>query len=449
MSLLFLNGLMPERHGQFIRTLGRGHVLAGTRLEALAGDPDLRIIDYLDDRRLASSPLLVDLEANLTEQTGILADSLSADLAATSGDPRLAAPLAAREIAEVVQPRVARLLMDELRFLAFAQEHPVDMVISGSDFGSHSRVVARTARRLGIPTLDIEHGFFFSRLTGDYARVRGRMPPLFTSAFVNLDNELERQNLEHEQALFPRHHADEDVRFLALGTPIDTVATQEMPRLEAIYALGLDPERIQVLIGGSWIEARSVQMLLGAQIDTMDLWEDLFRSLACTEFRHRLQLTIKLHPADCRPDVLPGVTAALESLAHRYGLEPPLILSDALAEALSACDVLLTLSFTSILFDAFLMGKPAVVIFPRYLHLAEGDVWLRDSTLPLQARVCEATTDGADAWRRVEAWLEPGRREQFARDREAFAQRYGLRDRPVPEKCEAILAWIEAQLAGR
>ena len=449
MSLLFLNGLMPERHGQLIRTLGRGHVLAGTRLESLAGDPDLRIIDYLDERRLAASPLLADLEANLAAQTRVLAGSLSADLAAIARGAQPAAPLDEPEIAEAVRPRVARLLMDELRFLAFVQEHPVDMVLSGSDFGSHSRVVARTARRLGIPTLDIEHGFFFSRLAGAWCRVRGRMPLLFTSAFVNVDNELEKQLLEHEQAQFPRHHADEEVQFLALGTPIDTVASQGVPRLEAIHALGLDPERVQVLVGSSWIEARYVQMLLGAQVDTMDAWEDLFASLARTDFRHRLQLTIKLHPADCRPDVLPHVTSALESMARGHGLEPPLILSEALADALSACDVLLTMSFTSILYDAFLLGKPSVAIVPRYLRPGDGQDWRLNCTLPLQARVCEATTDGADAWRRVESWLEPGRQEQFARDREAFSRKYGLKDRPVQDKCEAILAWVEAQLSAR
>lgn len=78
------------------------------------------------------------------------------------------------------------------------------------------------------------------------------------------------------------------------------MATHALPCDQARAKLGLDPERIQVLIGGSWIEARNVQMLLGAQIDIMDTYEDLFRSLAAGTFRHRLQLTIKLHPADCR-----------------------------------------------------------------------------------------------------------------------------------------------------
>ncbi len=446
MSLLFLNGLMPERHGGFIRALGRRHVLAGTRLRPLADEPGLQLLDYADDRYLAAVTLAA-LAPRLDEQTRALAASLARDLAATQTDARLAAAPDAREIAALVRPRVERLLKEELRFRAFLAEHPVDLVISGSDFSSHSRVIARVARRLGLPTLDIEHGFFFSRLTGDWCRVRGRMPLLFASEHVNLDNALEKELLEHEQALFPRRDPGEASEFLALGTPIDTVATQELPREQALARLGLDPARPQVLLGGSWIEARTANMLLGAQVDAMDLYEDLFRSLAARPFGRQAQLTIKLHPADCRADVLPGVTAAYEDLARRHGLPAPLVLGDALAEAMSACDVLVTPSFSSILYDAFLMGKPSVVVFPRYLRFGRGEAWLRESTLPLQAGVCEATTGGEDAWRRVEAFLEPDRHARFARDREAFARRYGLGDRPVAGKTAAILEWIEQRLA--
>jgi hypothetical protein len=446
-SLLFLNGLMPERHGGFLRALGRHHTLTGTCVPALAGEPGLQLIDYLDDRRLPS--LLADLVPRVAAGTRELAASLAIELAATQTDAGLAAAPDEREIAELVRPRVFRLVQEELRFRAFVAEHPVDMVLSGSDFSSHSRVIARTARRLGIPTLDIEHGFFFNRLTGDWCRVHGRMPLLFTSEHVNLDNALEKELFEYEQTLFPRHDPAEEVSFLALGTPIDTVATQEMPREQALAALGLDPARPQVLLGGSWIEARTVNMLLGAQVDAMDLYEELFASLAAREFGRRAQLTIKLHPADCRGDVLPGVQAAYTQLARRHGLPAPLILSDSLAEAMSACDVLVTPSFSSILYDAFLMGKPSVIVFPRYLRFGEGEAWLRESTLPLRAGVCEATADGDDAWRRVEAWLEPERRARFARDHAAFSRRYGLGDRPVAEKSAAILDWIEQRLAVR
>lgn len=448
MSLLLLNGLMPERHECFIRTLGRAHTLAATRWGKLAGDPTLRTIDYMDDGLLQGAPELAELPALVDAQVRVLAGSLAADLGANPLDPRAGQPLTSAEVDERVRPRVERLLLEELRFRRFTQAHPVDMVISGSDFSSHSRIIAHTARALGIPTLDIEHGFFFSRLAGDWCRTRGRMPLMFTSEYVNLDNALEVELLDHEQALFLPRDPTRRVTFLGLGTPIDTVARQGLPREQALAALGLDPAKLQVLLGGSWIEARSVQKLLGAQVDVMDLYVDLFRSLAASGMGERIQLTIKLHPADTRPDVLPGVTAALAALADDCGLARPLILADRLAEAMSACDILMATSFSSVLYDAFMMGKPSLVVFPRYLVFSDDERWRAECTLPLQAGVCEAAVDGADAWRRAAAWLEPARRERFARDHAEFSRRYGLVDRPVQEKCDAILAWIESRLAG-
>ncbi len=179
----------------------------------------------------------------------------------------------------------------------------------------------------------------------------------------------------------------------------------------------------------------------------VDIHEELFRSLADREFRHRMQLTIKLHPADARPDVLPGVKAGLEKMAERCGLPRPLIKSDMLPEVLGAADIVLAMGYSSVLYDAFLLGKPTVVIFPPFLVYSDKEGWQTGSSLPKRAGVSVATTGGEETWRQVEAWLEPARQEQFARDRAAFSEKYGLQHRSVAEKCERISAWITELLA--
>ena len=196
------------------------------------------------------------------------------------------------------------------------------------------------------------------------------------------------------------------------------------------------------MLAGSWNEARGVQRLVRGQVEMVDIYEDLFQSLAKREFRHRMQLTIKLHPADARPDVLPGVKAGLENMAERCGLPRPLIKSDMLTEVLGAADVVLAMGYSSVLYDAFLLGKPTVVIFPPFLVYSDKEGWQTDSTLPKRAGVSVATTSGKETWQQVEAWLQPERREKFARDRVAFSNKYGLQHRSVAEKCERISAWI-------
>jgi hypothetical protein len=444
MSTIFLNGLMSDRHGLFIRRLAARHMVAGTHLEGLADLPVGQVIDYAADLGMMHSPLAEGFDLRLVEQIRILAENLAADLRASPVGPGPDWQMDPEFIEESLRPRVTELVTQDLRFRVFTQHHPVDLVVSGSDYASHSRVIALAAREMGIPTLNLEHGFFFNQIASEYRHARGRMPQIFASEYVNLDNDLEKEWFEQERSRFPH----QDTRFLSLGTPVDSVASRTLSRSEATAALGLDPDKVQVMLAGSWLEARSAQMLVAAQVDTVDLYEDLFRSLAADDFRHRLQLTIKLHPADARPDVLPWVVAGLADLAEGCGLVRPLILSDRLPEVLGAADVVLALGYSSVLFDAFLLGKPSVAVFPRVLAHSDKPDWMTRSTAPQRAGVSVATTDGAEAWRLAQGWLEPERQRRFAADHQAFSDRYGLQLRTPAQKCDAVIGWIEQQLAG-
>lgn len=443
MSIIFLNGLMTDRHDVFIRHLSTRYTLTGTRLAPLMDDPSMTIIDYMDDLGILDSPLAEGMKERLEEQTQVLAANLAADVCLSPVGPEPGWQLSEAEIQETIRPRVIDMMVQELRFRVFVQQHPVDLVISGSDYGSHARVIARVAREMGIPTLDLEHGFFFNHITPEYTRTYGKLPLFFTSEYVNLDNALETELFIKDLANFP----DQGTKFLSMGTPISTVASDCLPRDEAVAALGRDGDKIQILLAGSWNEARSVQKLVRGQVEMIDAYEDLFRSLANRELGQRVQLTIKLHPADVRPDVLPGVKAGLEKMAERCGLPNLLVKSDMLPEVLGAADIVLAMGYSSVLYDAFLLGKPSVVVFPPFLVYSEKEGWETGGSLPQKAGVCIAATDGKDTWDKVEAWLEPQRQEKFRRDHTAFSEKYGLHYRAVDEKCAAIMAWIEEKIA--
>ena len=293
-------------------------------------------------------------------------------------------------------------------------------------------------------TLDLEHGFFFTRTAPQYVRTRGWLPLFFASEHVNLDNALEKELFEEEAARFP----DQGTRFLALGTPVDTVASQAVSREAGIAALGLDRDRLQVAVIGSWHEARNIQKLLTDQVDTIGLYEDLFTALATGDRGRGIQLTVKLHPADARPDVLPGVQAGLARLAERCGLEPPLVLGDGLPEVLGACDVVVSLGFSSVQYDAFLLGKPSLILLPETVRRRVPDSWFTGGTVPMRYGVCTAVTSGAEVWRLVDEFQRPDRQRTFRDALAALTQRYDLRPRTVAEKCDRVLAWIAENLGN-
>jgi hypothetical protein len=444
-KIIFLNGLMPERHGHFIRSLGRRYTLCGTRLAPFQDDPDLEVLPFSTDARNLSQEAALEVQRRLAADTRTLVESLEEDVVHSLIGPETGWQLDEAFIDEKLRPRVAQLLLTEAAFRRFAEENEVSLVISGSDYGSHARVIARVARQLDLPTLNLEHGFFFNHVTRERFKKEGSLPVFFTSEYANFDNRLETELIGGKLSRLP----DQGTTFLDLGTPIDSVASQALPRSEALATLGLDGKKTQLVIIGSWNEARSVQKLVSAQLENIENYDGLLRTLAARDFRHHMQLTIKLHPADARPEVFGGVKAGLESMAAGYGLPAPLILGDKLPEVLSAADVVLAIGFSSVLYDAFLLGKPSVVYFLPSQISRHTEGWEHENTLPLKHRVTEAATGPEQSWDLVEEWLEPERRARFEEDSRSFSEQYGLRFRTVEEKTTAVLDWIKELLSAR
>ncbi len=439
MKTIFLNGLMPERHGHFVRRLAARHTIAGTRLPDLEGVPDLNLLPFETGEDISAEIAAADIPRRLEEETRRLVDCLQEDLTHSPQGRDGGIRLDPQYVQQTLRGKVAQVLLMDLKFRLFARQYPVDLVISGSDYAVQARPIALCARRLGIPTLNLEHGFFFSRTAPDFVRRRGWLPPFFASEFVNVENAMEAELLSRELEVFGLPAP----RFLTLGTPIESVADQSLARSEALAALGLDASRTQVLLIGSWIEARSVQRLLAGQLESMRIYHDLFAELARREYRHRMQLVIKLHPAEARPDVFPGIQAGLTRMATDCGLPAPLILADRLPEAMAAADLLITTGLSSVQYDAFLMGKPSITVFPPSIIRCVPREWFTGGTRPLEFGVCEGVTSAAEAWDRAEAFQEETRRARFQADSRAFADRYGLGNTPLDDKCDAILDWIE------
>ncbi len=438
MKTVFLNGLMPERHGHFMGRVAAEYTVAGTQLPDLSGVPGRSVLDFMEAGDMAAEIVAAGIAGRLEEQTAQLADRLARDIRHSPHSPPEGWTPAPQYVQEVLRGKVAGALVARLRFREFHRKHPVDLVISGSDYAAHARPIVLEARQLEIPTLNLEHGFFFTRTAPGFVRRRGWMPTFFASEFVNLDNALEAALLQGELDMFGYRGP----RFLTLGTPIETVASPHITRQEAVRQLGLDGNRMQVLIMGSWHEARNLQKLLTSQLDTLRSYRSLLTELARRPNRDRMQLVIKLHPAEARPSVFPAVKAGLESLAARCGLEAPLILGDKLPQVLAACDVMVTMGFSSVQYDAYLLGKPSIAIFPPSIRKRVPEGWFRAGTLPMEHGVCEVATDGPQAWGLAEAFLDEERRARFAEDARVFAERYGLEHRPLDAKCDALLEWM-------
>jgi len=438
MKNIFINGLMYDRSQVFLRELARSFHVIGMGLGPLQSEPGLNISDPFTLAGALSMEEAADLENKIIRETQILADELVADLRALH--PELASDWSLPDsyIQSTLRPKVSGLLKMEAHFKMVHAGYPIDMVISGADYGSHARITALTARELGIPTMNLEHGFFFGQIRWKYSNLKRNMPMYFASEYLNLDSPMEAEIFEEILANFP----DQGTKFLGLGTPADTIVGQGLTREEARRKLGISSTKKVVTLVGTWIESRSINILVTGQLNAIDLYEELFRSLAQDDFRHDLELLIKLHPAEARPDVLPGVKACLENMARQHGLPQPRVFGDQLPEVLTAADIVASVGFSSVLFDVFQMGKASVVLTPSYLVTTTQPDWRTQGSIPLAGGVMEVADDPADLWRRLADWLTPARQEKLASDVEFLTEKHDLQYRTVEEKSNKIIAWI-------
>ncbi len=442
MKNIFINGLMPDRSQVFLRELGQSYHLIGGALGSLQNEPGLHISDPVSLNHVLSPETAQELTQRLDKEVINLEEQLTEDvrfLASGSGKNWKLPP---EEVKKSLYPRVLELLKQEYFFKGLHAKQPIDIVISGADYGSHARVIAATARQLGIPTLNLEHGFFFNQMHWDYSFVKGKMPLFFTSEYVNLDSMMEVELFEELLANFP----DQNTTFLGLGTPVDTVAGRSLSRDDACARLRVDPKKTVVTLMGSWIEARSLSNLIRGQVDTLNTFESLFATLAENEFRHNVELLIKLHPAEARPNVLPEIQACLENMALEYNLPKPRVFGDRLPEVLSAANLVTSIGFSSVLYDAFQLGKPIIVLIPPFLVPSPVPGWQQQGNIPLAAGVMEVAEDTADLWKRAADWLTPERLDKLAEDGENLTQKYQLQYRSVEEKSKNIVHWIDGFL---
>ncbi len=438
MKTVFINGLMLPRSKELVRALCREFIVVGIGFKDLNESLGTNVVDPFDSIKETDFMHDKDFVDEVVAQTKILNENLSRDVSVSPLGPAPGWSLDKHKHEQVVMRKVANILYQMQVFKKFNALQPVHMLISGADYSSHSRPLVMVAKDLNIPSLDVEHGFFFSTMFAKFKPDQGNIPTLFASDFVNLDNNLEVSIISDHLAAFPTLSP----QLLAMGTPGDTVAGHAPSKKTARSLLGLDPDRKQVLLLGSWIEARMAGSLLSGQLDTIKLYSDLFEKLASSELRHQIDLMIKLHPADCAPNVFPHVSACLMDLAQQNGLPAPTIYTDRLAEVLAAADVVLTVSWTSLIWDAFLMEKPTVMLLPEYLKESFKPGWQQKGNIPLAEGIVLAAEDAREAWVFAENCLTQGYQQELVSNCRKLRKKYDLRDKTIQEKSIEITQWV-------
>lgn len=243
-------------------------------------------------------------------------------------------------------------------FRRLVQKEKIDLVMVNSDYSAYRRTIVLEAKKHGIPTFNVEHGFFAMEPEPEAMQPEFLPSMPFVSDYINLDNEIERDIWQKHARVA---NLDGQMHFVVNGTPNIQPSKSEYSKLTARSLLKLDPQKFTITLAGSWSEARYPSYLFMEQIYQLKFYELFFRALSQFKFKEKVQVIIKFHPT--YEQTFSEAKQALLKMVEKYPIKPSRITYDNLSPVLAATDLIVCPNRSSILWEGFLHKIPGILFY--------------------------------------------------------------------------------------
>ncbi|MFQ5652121.1 MAG: hypothetical protein ACE5IY_19500 [bacterium] len=339
------------------------------------------------------------------------------------------------------------------RYMAYifnrvADRVKIDMVICNADYSASRRPIVVEAKRRGIPTLDLEHGFAAAGPGVSALRCQEKPTTLsFASDYVNLDNELER---EYWQGYYQAAGLADRIKFVVNGTPNDVSYDDSIDPQTARQGLGLNPNMFTITLASTWVEAHRPSVLFEAQLDHAEYFKTVLACIAEVRRSCAIQLIIKMHPAFARNPVWTDAVNFLNQVARRLDTRIDLMTLADLSEIIAASDLLICPQASSLLWEFFLADTPGIVLpMPSFYFKAFDKEKLNDSNL-LFKRACMQFVFSPDELKQaIRHYMDPQNYKAYQKRAQELRREKNIRALTVAQKCENICNWVRAFLEDK
>jgi len=252
--------------------------------------------------------------------------------------------------------RAHTMLARVMAFRKVAETVPLHAVITTADYDGDRRPYVLEAKRLGIPSLSIEHGFLGMYPARSAYKPRHGVLLTYCADYVNFENELE---IDAVKALFTPKQLDQGPTFISLGTPQDVTFDLTLSRKEALKSMGLDHAKFTLIYMGSWVGTRTFTNLVQGQQDDIEAIGSFLKGLQGFPRKAEIQLVLKLHgPYANVPGLFEEAKRYLEKMAQDAGITIDLITTGHIREALMGAHLLVSPAIGSVLWEGFMGGHP-------------------------------------------------------------------------------------------
>ncbi len=442
MKTIFVSGLFVDRNKIFARILSEYFRIITFRNEKVFTEQQL-LVEFAED--IVGIPAIApeDIERLTQECVEFTADHLGQVLK----KPSVSLPERFRHFAQV---HARMTLQIESIFRQVVERQPIDLVLLASDSGTVKRTLAIVAKQMGIPTLNVEHGFGAIMPGPSALREGAHLPFRFLSDFVNFDNALEVEIL---QAHYLRSGPKEPIEFLSLGTPNDVSSPVQLHTEQARTLLGLDPNRPVIALAGSWVEVDLPFSIVQGKLEEIAIYQQILQTFA--ELQQKLhpvpQFIVKLHPVLTQTPTVQRVTQFFLKTAAKVGLQELKVFTNQLDHIIAAADVLVTPHLGSVLWEAFVVDTPGI-LFPQrgLLEQKFHPDKIIDSN-PLYRQGCIRLPLSSEELKgQIQQLIQnPQEQERYRKAAVQIREQYRLEVRTAEEKSLAICEWIDTLLPER
>lgn len=327
-------------------------------------------------------------------------------------------------------------------FLKLAEKTRIDMVIVNADYSVFRRPAVIEAKRLGIPTLDIEHGFYAAMPETRALKSKSSMQGLFfVSDYINLDNQIEKEIWKEYYTTAGIEHVKD---FLTHGTPNDVTNNYSLTKEAAADALKIDKEKFTITVAGTWLEARIPSSLFVGQLEDAEYYKTVFRALRQILDRKDIQIIVKLHPAFEKQRYFPEATNFFSKLSERTDVEVTLVTCDRLSEVIAVSDLIICPNPSSLLWECFLSYVPGLILpLPSIFDLKYDRKKLNSSNILTRNGCIRYVFDESDLTEAIQHFMEPSNYKIYKRKNEEIRKQKNIKLRTVDEKCQNICDWIK------
>ena len=321
----------------------------------------------------------------------------------------------------------------------------IDLVIVNSDWIHTRRAIVLEAKRLGIPTLNIEHGHY--SLQPEYDAFKRRPELRFVSDIVNLDNEIELSIIKE---YYDRSGFGEDKTFVVNGTPNDLSHDRTITPMVAREKLKLKADSFVITVGASWLPMMAASFAFRRQIELVDTYRSILKVLKRLEETNRIEVIIKLHPKSSYTGSFSDEKKYLEVMAKDLGVSVALITDQDLPDVLAATDLLVCTGLSSVLWDAAAASIPGIrYLQPGYVRENFHQDLLQTKNPFFHADCAHYVFSENELLEKVEHYLDEKNYIAFQKRIEATRKKFKVEDQLVEEKCERICEWVKSYLTNK